>query len=185
MRYLLFNSNNQIYNWAELDNLKTQSFFRKVALRPSLSTACEQEVFSQLQHDMRKPKKGSLYGTSPRSNWTAKELCDSLSEEESELTVTRNSDIWNYFNDYIKENVVVGHVFFEQSTATLYKRDVITTPSQIVANIGGLLGLFLGFSLLSGVEILFYLFEVILRFILLCCKKAVRLAACMSNGVQA
>nr|XP_027222621.1 pickpocket protein 28-like [Penaeus vannamei] len=59
-----------------------------------------------------------------------------------------------------------------QSTGTHYKKNVNATPSQIVGNIGGLMGLFLGFSLLSGAEVVFYLLEIAFSWV----------AACLGRG---
>ncbi|XP_066958102.1 acid-sensing ion channel 3-like [Macrobrachium rosenbergii] len=92
---------------------------------------------------------------------TVDRICMITDTEELEKALTDFPDLLKFLLTYIEDNVSVGHLFFGHSVSTLYKRDVVTTPSQIVANIGGLLGLFLGFSLLSGAEIVFCLFEII------------------------
>ncbi|XP_064111435.1 uncharacterized protein LOC135218923 [Macrobrachium nipponense] len=95
------------------------------------------------------------------SKETVDRICMITDTEELEKALTDFPDILQFLLTYIQDNVSVGHLFFGHSVSTLYKRDVVTTPSQIVANIGGLLGLFLGFSLLSGAEIVFCFFEII------------------------
>ena len=59
--------------------------------------------------------------------------------------------------DYAKENLALVQVIIQSPYATKIKRDVAMTFTAYVANTGGLLGLCLGFSFISGIEILFWM----------------------------
>ncbi|KAG7159376.1 Pickpocket protein 28-like 1, partial [Homarus americanus] len=112
-------------------------------LIPTIKTMCRLGYFNKEQK----------VGTS--------ELCYLRDEEELEHLLQNHPDVVQDLTDYLEKNGALVHVYFEYSTSTLYKRDIVATASQIVANIGGLLGLFLGFSLLSGAEIIFYLYKLL------------------------
>ncbi|XP_043198115.1 pickpocket protein 28-like [Amphibalanus amphitrite] len=57
---------------------------------------------------------------------------------------------------YARANMVKVHAYFKSNSITRYKRGVLYTTDQLVANVGGLLGLFLGFSIVSIAEILYF-----------------------------
>ena len=57
---------------------------------------------------------------------------------------------------YGRENLALVHLFIQQPYYTKVKRDVAMTLTSYIANSGGLLGLCLGFSFLSGIEILYW-----------------------------
>ena len=54
-------------------------------------------------------------------------------------------------------NLDIIHVFFDTATFDEIERDVRNTIENQLSAIGGTMGLFTGFSILSGVEILYYL----------------------------
>ena len=58
---------------------------------------------------------------------------------------------------YGKENLVLLHVFIQSPYVTKIERDVALSFTGFVANVGGLLGLFLGFSFISTIEILYWI----------------------------
>ncbi|XP_037781066.1 sodium channel protein Nach-like [Penaeus monodon] len=109
-------------------------------------------------------------------------LCQINTTEDAEHLMASFPESFTELLNYFMENIALVHVYFGQSTGTHYKKDVNATPSQIVAqycvcprfpleakwtefwyeesNIGGLMGLFLGFSLLSGAEVVFYLLQI-------------------------
>ena len=58
---------------------------------------------------------------------------------------------------YGRKNLALVHVMIQSPYVTKIKRDVAMTFTTYIANSGGLLGLCLGFSLMSGIEIIFCL----------------------------
>jgi len=60
------------------------------------------------------------------------------------------------------------HIYFQKEFVIQYKRDQLYGIEDLVSNIGGLMGLCLGCSLLSGVEFLYFF---TLRWITLLCRK--------------
>ena len=67
-----------------------------------------------------------------------------------------NQALKNIVNQYGKENLSLLHILIQSPYITKIKRDVAMTFTNYVANTGGLLGLCLGFSFISGVEILYW-----------------------------
>ena len=57
---------------------------------------------------------------------------------------------------YGKDNLAMIHVMIQSPYVTKIKRDVAMSFTNYVANTGGLLGLCLGFSFISILEILFW-----------------------------
>ena len=64
---------------------------------------------------------------------------------------------------YGKKNLAVVKIMMQSPYVTKIKRDVAMTFVDYIANSGGLLGLCLGFSFISGIEIIFWFF--------CCCKE--------------
>ena len=58
--------------------------------------------------------------------------------------------------EYGKQNLALIHVMIQSPYATKIKRDVAMTLTNYVGNTGGLLGLCLGFSFISFIEIIFW-----------------------------
>jgi len=58
---------------------------------------------------------------------------------------------------YARDNIVVVKVFARDPYYTLIERDIKMTLISFVGNTGGLVGLCLGFSFVSLVEIIFHL----------------------------
>lgn len=53
--------------------------------------------------------------------------------------------------------MVILKLFFPENSAKAYQRDELYSPEDLIANIGGTLGLCLGFSLVSLVELFYFL----------------------------
>lgn len=70
--------------------------------------------------------------------------------------------------DYFRDEVSLLHVFFKSEFIVQYKRDQLYGIEDLVSNIGGLMGLCLGFSLLSVVELIYFF---TLRWCVLCCRR--------------
>ena len=63
-----------------------------------------------------------------------------------------------FLNDsYIEKNMVVAHIYFDSLHFLQTERDEVYSAIDFIANIGGLLGLCMGVSIISGLE-LFYFF---------------------------
>ena len=62
---------------------------------------------------------------------------------------------------YGKENLAQIHVMIQSPYVTKLKRDVAIPFVTFVSNTGGLLGLCIGFSFISGIEILFWICKIV------------------------
>ena len=60
---------------------------------------------------------------------------------------------------YAKDNIAIVKIFMREPFAEVLKVTVDTTTLDFISNIGGLLGLCMGFSLVTVAEILYYLFD--------------------------
>ena len=58
---------------------------------------------------------------------------------------------------YCKDNLARVMVFVQKPFLTIYKRDQVMSYLQLVANMGGLLGLCMGFSMVSVAEIFYHM----------------------------
>ena len=58
---------------------------------------------------------------------------------------------------HFRRNMVSLKIFFPENSAKAYQRDELYSPEDLIANIGGTLGLCLGFSLVSLVELFYFL----------------------------
>ena len=61
-------------------------------------------------------------------------------------------------NGYAKDNLALIHIFIQNPFVTKIKRDESMTVTNYVGNTGGLLGLCLGFSFISAVELVLWFF---------------------------
>ena len=59
--------------------------------------------------------------------------------------------------DAYKKDIAMVTFFFETSTVFEYTREERMTSIQYISQMGGLLGLCIGFSLISGVEVIYWL----------------------------
>ena len=59
--------------------------------------------------------------------------------------------------DAYEKDIAMVTFFFESSTVFEYTREERMTLIQYISQMGGLLGLCIGFSLISGVEIIYWL----------------------------
>ena len=68
-----------------------------------------------------------------------------------------NTSLIEQMVQYGRDNLALVRVIMQSPYATKIKRDLAMTMTDYIANTGGLLGLCLGFSFISGIEILFFL----------------------------
>jgi hypothetical protein len=96
----------------------------------------------------------------------------SCSDYPSNYTFSNNligsSTILKHIQTYdeLKRSVLKVNIFYDELKTTTITQDAKTSLSDFISSIGGTLGLFLGFSFLSFIE----LFEVILNVLLIVCK---------------
>ena len=67
--------------------------------------------------------------------------------------------------EYGRKNLALFHVLIKDPYSVKYRRDEEIPITSFIGNLGGLLGLYLGFSWISGVEIIFYLTKGIFSFL--------------------
>ena len=84
--------------------------------------------------------------------------CEDLRKQMLESEFSR--DIFEQLYKYARDNMLWLNAYVKDSFATRIIRDERTTYTRFVANVGGLLGLCMGFSLVSAAEIMYF-----------CCKK--------------
>ncbi|XP_065163273.1 pickpocket protein 28-like isoform X2 [Atheta coriaria] len=71
---------------------------------------------------------------------------------------TVNQDLLeNVSTQYFSENMAVAHFYFEMDKYTKQTKSEMYGFSEFLSNTGGLLGLFLGFSFLSAMEIVYFI----------------------------
>ena len=88
------------------------------------------------------------------ANMTCSELKRSLFESNS------SREVFEQLYLYARDNLLWLNVYIKDSFATRIIRDERMTRTSFVANVGGLLGLCMGFSLVSAAEIMYF-----------CCKR--------------
>ncbi|XP_008207212.2 pickpocket protein 28-like [Nasonia vitripennis] len=60
--------------------------------------------------------------------------------------------------EYFEKNIALVHIFFIDDSYMKYSKNQLYGFAELLSNTGGLLGLFMGFSLLSVIEIVYYFF---------------------------
>ena len=75
------------------------------------------------------------------------------------LKIMAVDEKWPYRNEtYIKENLARVMIYFDTLEETLFTQTKVTTRDRLLADFGGLLGLFLGASCVTLIEILEFVF---------------------------
>ena len=87
--------------------------------------------------------------TDPCANWP-----DNYFEKNTEPNQTLINELYQYG----RQNLALIHIMVQSPYVTKIKRDVAMPFITFVANSGGLLGLCIGFSFISAIEILFWIF---------------------------
>ena len=85
---------------------------------------------------------------------------------------------------YGSKNLALIHVMIQSPYVTKIKRDVAMTFTTYIANSGGLLGLCLGFSFMSGIEIMFCLCWLCREFEKKACSKNDRCLSVEANNCE-
>lgn len=95
----------------------------------------------------------SIFGTDPDVNYTCPETRRLLNNAPA------SREIFELLHKYAKENLLWLNVYVKDSFAKRIIRDESMTRTSFVANVGGLLGLCMGFSMVSIAEILYFVFK--------------------------
>ena len=82
--------------------------------------------------------------------------CDSWPAVWFENNSQENQSLTDEVTKYGRENLALVHIFFQSPYITKMKRDLEITLTDFIANTGGLLGLYLGFSFVSLFEIFYW-----------------------------
>ena len=98
---------------------------------------------------------------SSRELWLIKHFyedpCINWPESYFENNDQPNETLVNEVYEYGQRNLALIHLMIQSPYITKIKRDVAMTFTTYVANTGGLLGLCIGFSFISTIEILYWL----------------------------
>jgi len=93
-------------------------------------------------------------------------LCnDDTPENWEDILEDTSEEFQQELLKYAKENLIKMHLFISSPFTTEYQRYVKTTKINFVANLGGLMGLCMGFSFVSLMEIIYYIGRIVFDFI--------------------
>ncbi|XP_064212989.1 pickpocket protein 28 isoform X2 [Tribolium castaneum] len=115
----------------------------------------DEKCASQAKEDME-----LIYGNGSSCNCLAScyEMNFETSATYSKLyQMSKNQRLENVTNEYFVKNMAVLHFFFKENRYRRQIKSEIYGFTEVLSNVGGLLGLCLGFSILSLIEICYYL----------------------------
>ena len=95
----------------------------------------------------------------------------SYSQYPSDLSTDEFQLVFNQSMDEIRSNLLSFNVFFGSIHTTQFVTELTYSGSALVADIGGQLALFIGASIISGIEIIALFFDEIKRFFLFSRRK--------------
>ncbi len=92
-------------------------------------------------------------------------LCEYISYLHDPFDTTNSEALHRRFLrgcfDYARDNLALVHIFIKQPVVTKILRDQRIPIIWFVANCGGILGLCMGFSIVTVFEVLHYLFQTV------------------------
>ncbi|XP_046741816.1 pickpocket protein 28-like [Diprion similis] len=109
-----------------------------------------QEICSCVQHYMPKSANTTICGKKD-------EKCADQARLIMELKLYDDENTTSLFNASQTENIAVVHLYFVDSQFTAHVKNELFGFTELLSNTGGLLGLFMGFSFLSLVEIIYFI----------------------------
>ncbi|GAB0088073.1 Pickpocket protein 28 [Sergentomyia squamirostris] len=71
--------------------------------------------------------------------------------------LTKETTLKKYSYDYVRDNIALLHIFFVENSIHSYTKSEFIGFTDFLSSTGGLLGLFLGFSVVSLIEIIYYI----------------------------
>lgn len=85
--------------------------------------------------------------------------------------IEKGHDFTNKSDEYLKTEMLNLFIYYETMEQTVIDQSPQTTVSDLISNVGGTLGLFLGLSIISFVEIGQLIVDIIMIFIKRCSRK--------------
>uniref|UniRef100_A0A182INY8 Uncharacterized protein n=1 Tax=Anopheles atroparvus TaxID=41427 RepID=A0A182INY8_ANOAO len=86
--------------------------------------------------------------------------CDKIQYSSEMVTGTMNRSFsynsLSFFKDIELKHQSLVHIFYADLTATHFRTDIYEDSLGVLASFGGILGLFLGFSIITGFEIIYF-----------------------------
>ena len=79
------------------------------------------------------------------------------SEKKLQSLTLKDSRIKNPTYDAFQNDIAIANFYFDKSTIIRFKRDHRMTLTDYISQVGGLLGLAIGVSFVSGIELLYWL----------------------------
>lgn len=98
---------------------------------------------------------------SPDLRWERQKVVNVMCDDDNpenweELLADAPEEFKQALLKYAKENLIKMHLFISSPFTTAYQRYIETTKINFIANVGGLMGLCMGFSFVSLTEIIYY-----------------------------
>ena len=81
-----------------------------------------------------------------------------------------NKKIVDFVHKYARENIAMVWLFVRDPYYTSIKRDVEMTLTSFLGSAGGLVGLFMGFSLISLIEGFYHIINILINYCSACKK---------------
>ena len=95
-------------------------------------------------------------------------MCQTDFPESEDLE--KNKEVVDFIYDYAKDNIAVAKLFIKDPYYTSIKRDRAVTFVSFLGNAGGLLGLCMGFSLISAIEWIYHFLIFIVNVCVIACQ---------------
>ena len=83
-------------------------------------------------------------------------VCGNWQEVLKQNTKEQQPILFNELHDYASQNVARLQVYVQAPFTTILHRDVEMTETEFIANMGGLISLFLGCSFISAFELIYW-----------------------------
>ena len=90
-------------------------------------------------------------------------ICSEWPENYFKKNMKVDNELVHEMHEYGKENLALVHVIIQSPYVTKIRQDVAMTLTSYVANTGGLLGLCIGFSFISFIEVCYWCFYLLMK----------------------
>jgi len=131
---------------------------------------CEETIyFMEMTQSRNEKKRSSFYkkmrgdnGHGPVNNWCRQPVCqinEAIKNNDSwtsESGRTYNGSDLQTFQDDLYEFGTIAHLFFKDMGVVKYRKDEMYSAIDLIAQFGGLVGLCVGFSLISILEFFYW-----------------------------
>ena len=82
-------------------------------------------------------------------------FCRRWNKPNTDQVFTKRNAEKELYNAFEKD-IAVANFYFESTTCIEFIRDVTTTYTDFFSNVGGILGLCMGISCISGIELIYW-----------------------------